>query len=253
MEIEGKSIIVTGAAGGIGSCTVKKLLEKKALVAAVDINERRLEALKNDCRAMGHSLHCYCGDIGDFAFVQTVTNDFFKLCGKIDALVNNASVLRDAPLASVFAGEIKKYPLEEWDKTIRSNLYGTFYFAREVAEKMILKRTRGVIINVGSVSSAGNAGQSAYAAAKAGVNSLTVTWTQELAQFGIRVAGIAPGMVNTDMPRKAMNEKTFTAWINKSPARRIGTPDEIAEGILFILKNDFFYGRTLELDGGLRM
>lgn len=253
MQIEGKSIVVTGGAGGIGSRIVHKLLGAKAVVAAVDINANKLEILKNETDKTGGRLSCYCGDIGNASFVQTVTDDFFGRCGKIDALINNAAILSDMALVSVFQGEIKKYSLEDWDRTLRTNLYGTFYFGREVAEKMIVKRTKGVIINFGSISAAGNAGQSAYAASKAGVNALTVTWTRELAQFGIRVAGIAPGMVDTDMPRNAMNEKTLSAWINKSPARRIGLPDEIAEGILFILQNDFFYGRILELDGGLRM
>jgi 3-oxoacyl-[acyl-carrier protein] reductase len=106
---------------------------------------------------------------------------------------------------------------------------------------------------VSSISSAGNLGQTAYAAAKAGMDALTVTWSLELAYFGIRVAGIAPGIVDTSMPRNSMNDKLLLSWINKTPMQRMGYPDEIAGAILFILDNDFFGGRVLEIDGGLRM
>lgn len=253
MDIQDKRIIVTGGAGGIGACTIRRLLEKKAIVAAVDINEEGLNQLKRACGTFIENLVTYCGDINDFKFVEITTEDFFSHWGRIDALVNNAAILKDAPLISLFKGEIRKYPLKDWDQTIATNLSSVFYFSREVAEKMVLKRTRGVIINVSSISSAGNLGQTAYAAAKAGVNALTVTWSLELAYFGIRVAGVAPGMVDTNMPRNSMNDKTLSDWIKKTPMQRMGHPDEIAKAILFILDNDFFCGRMLEVDGGLRM
>ena len=118
---------------------------------------------------------------------------------------------------------------------------------------MVSSRTKGVILNVSSISASGNSGQTGYAAAKAAVNSLTVTWAQELSLFGIRVAGLAPGMTDTDMPRKSMNDDMIKNWTMKTPLRRMASPEEIAQAIVFVLKNDFFCGRTLELDGGLRM
>lgn len=253
MEINGKSIIVTGGAGGIGSSVVKKLLKGNAVVAAVDLDKSKLSNLKNNCSSLPGKLSCYCGDVGDIDFAKTVTKDIFNNCGQIDALVNNAAILRDAPLVSIFKGKIKKFPLKFWDEIISSNLGGIFNFGREVAEKMITKRRRGVIINVSSISAAGNPGQSAYAAAKAGVNALTVTWASELSHFGIRVAGIAPGMIDTDMPKNAMSELVLSEWIKKTPVKRMGLPEEIADGIYFILENDFVCGRVFEIDGGLRM
>ena len=253
MEIKGKNIIVTGAAGGIGSSLTKKLLKEGAAVAAVDWNKDKLDILKKNCDKAGEKIICYCGDVGDFKFVQNTTEDFFKRQGTIDGLINNASILHDAPLLSIFKGEIRKFSLEDWDKTLSSNLNGVFYFTREVAHRMVAKRTAGVIVNVGSISSAGNSGQSAYAASKAGVNALTVTWASELALFGIRVAGIAPGMTETDMPKQAMSESIISEWVKKTPVKRMGLAEEISGGIIFILNNDFFCGRVLELDGGLRM
>ncbi|MFH1288890.1 MAG: SDR family NAD(P)-dependent oxidoreductase [bacterium] len=253
MDINEKNIIVTGGAGGIGFCIIQSLLKKNAVVAAVDLDQDKLNDLENKCLSLPGKVFCYCGDVGDINFAEFVTNDFFNRRGQIDALVNNAAILKDAPLASIFKGKINKFPIEVWDETISSNLRGVFCFGREVAEKMISKRTRGVIINVSSISATGNIGQSAYAAAKAGVNALTVTWASELSHFGIRVAGIAPGMTDTDMPKNSMNQSAILEWVKKTPVRRMGFPEEIADGINFILQNDFFCGRVLEIDGGLRM
>jgi len=253
MELIGKIILVTGGAGGIGRCVVKSLLEENATVVAIDIDEDGLDSLKRSCTDWAERLICSCGNVGDAKFAEEVTAKVFKQCGKIDALINNAGILSDAPLISTWKGQIRKIPLATWDKTLASNLSSVFYMSREVAEKMILKRTQGVIINVSSISASGNRGQTAYAAAKAGVNALTATWTSELAMFGIRVAGVAPGMTDTDMPRQAVPEKVLLDWIKRTPAKRMGMPEEIADGILFILRNNFFQGRVLELDGGLRM
>jgi 3-oxoacyl-[acyl-carrier protein] reductase len=253
MEISEKCVIVTGGAGGIGNKVVEFLLEKNALVAAVDWNKDGLDILKMRFSKWGTNLRCYCGNVGDFKFVQEVAEEVFKQNGKIDVLINNASILLDAPLISLFKGQLKKLAIEDWEKTMASNLNSVFYFSREVAEKMILKRTRGVIVNVSSISASGNRGQTAYAAAKAGVNALTTTWASELASFGIRVVGVAPGMTDTDMPRNAMPEKILSSWVKQSPAQRMGQPAEIAEGVLFVIANDFFQGRVLEIDGGLRM
>lgn len=253
MDIDGKSIIVTGAAGGIGSCIVQNLLRKNAIVAAVDLNREKLDNLKDKCLILGGKLFCYCGDAGSLNFVESTVNDFFTKCGRIDALINNAAILKDAALVSIFKGKIDKFPIGAWEETISSNLRSVFLFSRETAEKMIIKRTQGVIINVSSISASGNTGQSAYAAAKAGVNALTVTWASELANFGIRVAGVSPGMTETDMPKDSMSHQAISEWIKKTPVKRMASVQEIADAIDFVLKNDFFCGRVLEIDGGLRM
>ena len=253
MIVDEKCAIVSGAAGGIGSKVIELLLGNNAVVAAVDCDQKGLDTLKNHHLQFKDKLICYCGDVGDVSFVQEVADDFFYNYGEINILVNNASILIDAPLISLWKGKLKKHSVKDWDKTLASNLSSVFYFSREVAEKMILKRTKGVIINVSSISATGNRGQTAYAAAKSGVNALTVTWASELALFKIRVAGVAPGMTDTDMPKNAMNEKILSGWVKETPAQRMGTPEEIANGILFIIENDFFQGRILEIDGGLRM
>jgi len=254
MNLTGKYIIVTGGAGGIGFATVKMLLESGSIIGLVDKDKKKLNEIKkfikNDQK---DRVFFYEIDIGHFEQVEETVNDFFNKGQSIDALINNAAILRDSPLISIFQGQLKKYPLENWNETLSSNLNGYFYFTREVVEKMVSSRTKGVILNVSSISASGNSGQTGYAAAKAAVNSLTVTWAQELSLFGIRVAGLAPGMTDTDMPRKSMNDDMIKNWTMKTPLRRMASPEEIAQAIVFVLKNDFFCGRTLELDGGLRM
>jgi 3-oxoacyl-[acyl-carrier protein] reductase len=116
---------------------------------------------------------------------------------------------------------------------------------------MMTTRTKGVIVNISSVSAGGNPGQSAYAAAKAGVNALTAVWAKELGPLGIRVVAIAPGFTETDSTRAAMSETALQETIKRVPMRRLGKPEEIADGVLFAIKNDFCNGKVLALDGGL--
>jgi len=132
-------------------------------------------------------------------------------------------------------------------------LNGVFYMTSHAVRKMVEQRRRGLIINISSICAAGNLGQSAYSASKAAVNALTVTWAKELGPFGIRVAGVAPGFTRTDTTINSMSESVLNDWKSKTPSRRIADPLEIVEGILFIIRNDFFNGRILELDGGLRL
>jgi 3-oxoacyl-[acyl-carrier protein] reductase len=254
MDLLGKHILVTGGAGGIGRATVRLLLrEGAAAIGVVDRDKPSLEAFLLELTASERDkVVPYPNDVGRFEEVEGVVNDFAERCATIDGLVNNAAVLKDGLLVSLL-GELKKYPLDNWSDTIASNLTGTFFCTREVAAKMIIKRTCGVIINVSSVSAAGNVGQTSYAASKGAINALTVSWSQELALFGIRVAGVAPGLTDTAMPRESMREKLLAQWIARTPMRRMGTPEEIAQAICFVFTNDFFCGRTMEMDGGFRL
>jgi len=254
MELENKNIIITGGAGGIGTTTVKMLKEKNCTIGIVDNNEKNILLLKKhlDNITSGKALY-YPIDAGDITKVEKSVNDFIGRSGHIDILINNSAILKDSPLISIFKGEIKKISIKTWNKTMASNLNSFFYFTREVVEKMILQRTKGIIINISSISSSGNIGQTSYAASKSAINALTVTWSQEFSAFGIRVAGLAPGMTNTSMPINSMTKQQIDTWINKIPLRRMAEPQEISHGIKFIIENDYFSGRTLELDGGLRM
>lgn len=149
-------------------------------------------------------------------------------------------------------GELRKAPLSDFQTVVDVNLTGVFLCAREAAEQMIRCNSSGVIINISSVSRAGNYGQSNYSATKAGVVAMTTTWCKELAEYGIRSAAIAPGFIETAMTA-SMPDKALQKVNTLIPAARMGKPEEIASGVVFICENDYFNGRVLEIDGGMRL
>jgi 3-oxoacyl-[acyl-carrier protein] reductase len=249
MEIKGKRTIVTGGASGIGKVLVEKLRDEGAIVGVLDVDEVALSRLEKNHAG----LYCRVCDVSQVSSVESAVDDFFSRFGGIDILVNNAGIVYNALLVSLGPGGMSRHDVEMWDKVIATNLSSVFYVTVSVIDKMIRKRTRGVIVNVSSISECGNIGQSAYSAAKAGVSALTVTWAKELGILGIRVAGIAPGFTETDTTIGSMNKAVLRDWIQKTPVRRLATPQDIVDGILFVVKNDFFNGRILQIDGGLRM
>jgi 3-oxoacyl-[acyl-carrier protein] reductase len=181
--------------------------------------------------------------------MDRIVSDF----GRLDVVINNAGILRDALLVKVKDGEIVgKMSLAQWQAVIDVNLTGVFLCGREAAERMIRLRSGGVIINISSVSRHGNAGQTNYSAAKAGVTALTVVWAKELARHGIRTGAIAPAGTRTDI-LSSMRPEMLEKLMAPVPLRRLGEPEEIAAAAAFIVSNDFFSGRCIDLDGGLRI
>ena len=247
MEIKDKKIIITGGVKGIGKSLLDKLIEEGAMVGVFDIDKKGLDSLKKTYR----DVFCKVCDVANYEQVKTSVDEVFKEFKQIDVLVNNAGVLFSLPLVSITPDGIKKHDLDAWNKVISTNLSSIFYVTVNVVEKMILNRTKGVIVNISSVSSSGNAGQSAYSAAKAGVNALTATWAKELGMMGIRVVSVSPGFTDTESTHKVMSQSNLKNLIREVPLRRLGMPEEIADGILFAIKNDFINGKVLELDGGL--
>lgn len=247
MDLKEKNVIVTGGVKGIGHVVVGKLLQEGAKVCVIDIDRAGMDRLKE----ANTEVHCIQCDITDHGQVEACVDKFFEEVGRIDVLVNNAGILYSAPLVSLTSEGIKKHDPHMWGKVISTDLSSVFYMTVNVVEKMILKRTRGVIANISSVSASGNAGQSAYSAAKAGVNALTATWAKELSPLGIRVVAIAPGYTDTESTRHAIHAEALKDVVRKVPLRRLARPEEIAEGILSVIRNDFFNGKVFELDGGL--
>ena len=224
-------------------------MKEEANVGVFDIDSDSLQRLRKDFP----EVYPYICDVSEFEEVESAVNEFWGQFGAIDVLVNNAAYIYNAPLISLSKGGVIKHNIEMWDKVIKTDLSSVFYMTSNVVEKMVLTRTKGLIINVSSISAAGNIGQTAYSAAKAGVNALTYLWAKELSSFKIRVAGIAPGFTRTETTMQSISESMIKEWARKTPSRRFAEPSEIADGIMFILKNDFFSGKLLELDGGLRL
>ena len=173
------------------------------------------------------------------------------LSGAADVLINNAGVLYSAPLVKITPAGVERHDVAMWNKVLAADLNSVFFMTVCVVEKMITTRTKGVIVNISSVSAAGNAGQSAYSAAKAGVNALTAVWAKELSLMGIRVVAVAPGFTETESTRQALSEAVLRETVKKVPLKRLGRPEEIADGVISVIENDFFNGKVFELDGGL--
>ena len=249
MNIAEQRVIVTGAASGLGLAFARRLVSRGASVWGLDRDVSAIDQVRGDGRSQGITfIPC---DVGVEAEVTAAVAEVDRQAGGVTVLVNNAAILRDQALVSKLGKTVRKHSVVEWDETLRSNLTGTFLMAREVVEGMLRARRPGLIVNVSSISRAGNPGQSAYGASKAAVDALTVTWSQELAIYGIRVVALAPGFIETSMTTRI--PPVFLERIReRTPLGRFGTLDEFGHVIEFIVENDYLNGKVLELDGGLR-
>ena len=253
MKIKDKTIVITGAGRGIGRALAVRFATQGANVALLDLNAADLAAATQQCTELGARAMAYTVDVSREADISAALDTVVRDFGSLDVIINNAGIVKDALLIKVKDGDVVgKMSLEQWRAVIDVNLTGVFLCAREAAERMIKLAKGGVIINISSISRHGNAGQSNYAAAKSGVASMTVVWAKELARYGIRVGSIAPGFTHTDI-LAAMKPEVLEKVIAPVPLKRLGQPDEIAHAAQFIIENDFFTGRCVDLDGGLRL
>jgi 3-oxoacyl-[acyl-carrier protein] reductase len=253
VDVRGKTILVTGAGRGIGRSLARHFAGKGARLALLDLNAADVEATHAECAQIGAVARSYIADAANednvVEALDQVTVDF----GRLDGLINNAGIVRDAMLVKVKEGRVVgKMTLEDWQSFIDTNLTGVFLCAREAAQRMISQSGGGVIVNVSSISRAGNAGQTNYSAAKAGVAAMTVVWAKELARYGIRVGAVAPGFIRTPMVA-GMKPEALAKMTAPIPLGRLGEPEEIAHAVGFIFENELFTGRCLEVDAGLRM
>jgi 3-oxoacyl-[acyl-carrier protein] reductase len=249
MKLQGKKILVTGGASGLGRAMVDTFLGQGGIVIVVDQNSDALD----DLARRAPVLKCYRADLSDPIQAENVLQQVHDDNGSMQALINNAGVIHSEPLVSIGIDGLKLHRLDNWKKTIAIDLDSVFYVTRLVVAEMVKNRIKGVVVNVSSIAAAGNAGQSAYAASKAALNALTVTWARELGPFGIRVAGLAPGFADTLSTRTALNQSILEHIRKEIPLKRLAKPTEVAQGALSILENDFYSGRIMEVDGGLRL
>ena len=246
-------MVVTGGGRGIGRSIALRLASQGANLALLDLNAADLESTVALCAAESVQARGYGVNVADEAEVCAAMARVAADFGRLDGLVNNAGVLSDALLVKVKDGAVVgRMSMEQWNAVIAVNLSGVFLCAREAAAWMIEFGNGGVIVNISSISRAGNAGQSNYSAAKAGVESMSVVWAKELARYGIRVGAVAPGFTQTDI-LASMRPDMLDRLTAPVPLKRLGRPEEIAHAVLFIFENDFFTGRCLDVDGGLRL
>lgn len=249
MDLAGKNILITGGANGIGRTLVERLSNEDVNIGILDLDK---DALERVSEVYPH-VHCAVCDVGNPETVKNAVDAFAEKHQAIHVLVNNAGVIFNSPLVRFDKDGVVIHSVEMWDKVIQTDLSAVFYMTAHVVQKMAQKRTRGVVVSISSIAAAGNAGQGAYSAAKAGVNALTVAWAKELSPLGIRFVGIAPGFTKTETTIRSLAQNVLSNWAKQTPVRRLGAPEEIVDAIVFAIRNEFMNGKIIEVDGGLRM
>jgi 3-oxoacyl-[acyl-carrier protein] reductase len=251
MDLKDMKIIVTGAASGLGRCFTEELAKAGASVMAADMNVEGLAELKESIE--GNVETCVV-DVSSEEQVVAMVEATVEAFGEVNGLVNNAGIFRDALLVKKDreTGALRKMTLGEWQKVIDVDLTGPFLCTREVAAKMIEQDTPGVIIGISSVSRHGNRGQSNYSAAKAGLVADTKLWGEELARYGIRTGAVAPGFTRTPI-LEGMPPRMLEKIEKGIPLGRTGEPFEIWQAVKFIIECDYFTGRCVDVDGGVKV
>jgi 3-oxoacyl-[acyl-carrier protein] reductase len=253
MDLQDKALVITGAARGLGAAMARRLARHRPKLALVDIAADSLGGVADACRGLGAGVKTYGANVAREDEVVRLFDQIVKDCGGVDALINNAGITRDALLVKFQDGKLAaKMTLEQWQAVIEVNLTGVFLCGREAAQRMIEGGRKGCIVNISSISRAGNIGQTNYTASKAAVAAMAVAWAKELARYGIRVAAVAPGFINTEMVA-SMKPEAREKLVSGIPLKRMGEPDEIAQTVEFILTNDYVSGRCLDVDGALRL
>lgn len=247
MLLDGKVALVTGASRGIGRAIAIKLAAEGAKVAINYAgNTAKAEEVKAEIEAAGGEAMLVQADVADSAAVDAMVAAVTEQYGTIDILVNNAGITRD--------GLLMRMKDEDFDAVISTNLKGVFYCTK-VVSKLMMKKRAGKIVNMASVVGLiGNAGQTNYAAAKAGVIGFSKSAAKELAARGITVNVVAPGFIDTDMTA-AMPEKAKEATLTGIPMKRMGAPEDIANAVAFLVSDNASYitGQVVNVDGGMVM
>ncbi|MEO8559274.1 MAG: 3-oxoacyl-[acyl-carrier-protein] reductase [Rhodospirillales bacterium] len=242
-DLGGKNALVTGASGGIGGAIARALHAAGAQVVLSGTRAEALQALANELK---ERVHVVPANLSDAAAIDALVKECEAKMGSLDILVNNAGLTRD-----MLALRLKD---EDWQTVIDVNLTATFRLCR-AAMRGMMKRRFGRMINITSiVGVTGNPGQANYAASKAGMIGMSKSLAAELASRGITVNCVAPGFIATPMT-EALNEDQKSKLLGAIPAQRLGTPDDVAAGVIYLASAEAAYvtGQTLHINGGMAM
>jgi len=243
MRFKGKVVLVTGAGRGIGKEIALSFAREGAKLALFDLNEEGLKQVKQEIDTISQAEY-FLVNVTDLQQVIEGVNKIINKFSRVDILINNAGITRDNLLL-----RLKE---EDWDSVLSVNLKGAFTCSKAVA-RIMMKQRSGKIVNISSVIALmGNIGQANYGASKAGLIGLTKSLAKELASRNICVNAVAPGYIQTAMTDK-LPEEVKNKMLEMIPLKRFGTTEEISKTLQFIIENDYVTGRTLEIDGGLRI
>jgi len=243
-----KVAIVTGGASGLGQGIVAALVERDVQVVIFDLTEVvNHSASANKSNAVQSKVVDVTDENGLMAAVNEVMTEF----GKIDILINAAGVIHSKPLLNLMSKTQIRHDYESFKRVMDIDLNSVFLVTSIVAEQMLMKRTRGRIVNISSISAKGQAGQSAYAGAKAGVEAMTKVWAKELGGIGITVNAVAPGFIDTPSTHAALNAEHISTIKRETPIKRLGQVENVVKAVLYAIDNDYVNGSILAVDGGL--
>ncbi len=237
MSFEGKSVVVTGGARGIGSAIVKRFAREGAFISILDLHPET-----DRSGEFRQQIHIFEGDVGNGSDVEAFVKEVMTRCARVDILINNAGIIRD--------NVIWRMPEEDFDTVVRVNLKGSWLMCRQIAPHM-RQQMSGRIVNIASRAWLGNVGQSNYSSSKGGLISLTRVLALELAKFNVTVNAIAPGLIDTPLTRN-LPAAALEKLISMQPGGRIGKPEDIANAAAFLASDDaqFITGQVLHVDGG---
>ena len=253
MQVKDSVFVITGGGRGLGRAMAENLAKQGAKLALIDLDQDTLNEAAASCAELGGEGRGYVCNITDESAVENTFAQIKADFGKINGLVNNAGLMRDGMLIKVKDGQlVAKMGLDQFQSVVNVNMTGSFLCGREAASIMAVQGEGGVIVNISSVSRAGNMGQTNYSATKAAVATMVTSWAGELARHGIRVGGIAPGVIATEMTAQ-MEPEAIERMVSAVPVRRLGEVEEMAHTLQYIIENEFFTGRIIEMDGGLRI
>lgn len=247
MLLDGKAALVTGASRGIGRAIALRLASEGAKVAINFAgNQKAAEEVKSEIEANGGEAILVQANVADPAAVEAMFAKVVEAFGTVDILVNNAGITRD--------GLLLRMKDEDFEAVIDTNLKGVFYCTKAAA-KLMMKKRSGRIVNMSSVVGLiGNAGQTNYAASKAGALGFSKSAAKELAARGITVNMVAPGFIDTDMTA-VLADKVKEAMVKEIPLRRMGRPEDVANAVLFLVSDcsSYITGQVINVDGGMVM
>ena len=246
MQLEGKKVLITGAAQGIGKSIALLLAKEGANIAVSDINLELAKETAKEVESLGVKAIAIEGNVADSGSAEAMVAQVVEGLGGIDVLVNNAGITRDTLLM--------RMKDDDWDAVINVNLKGTFNCTKSAIKRMSKQRS-GKVINIASiVGLMGNVGQANYSASKAGVIGLTKTTAREFAARGINVNAVAPGFIATAMT-DAVPEKARNELISNIPMGKLGSSDDVANAVLFLASaaSDYVTGQVLSVNGGMYM
>ena len=244
LSLEGRVALVTGAARGIGAATALALAEAGARVACVDRDAEGIEKTADAIGRAGSDALAIPADVTDAPAIERAVDAVVAEWGRLDVLVNNAGIVRDATLGKVSD--------DDWTATLDVNLRGTMIDTRAALRPMRAAGAGRILSATSVVARMGNYGQTAYAASKAGIIGITRAWARELGPLGITANAVAPGFIDTEMAR-GVPEKVLSALLQRTAARRLGRPEEVAAVYVFLASDlaSFINGAVVGVDGGL--